>query len=65
MRGLQTAGGGTGLTKSLGKELAKGKITVNCVTPAAVKTPVFDQMMQTHIDFMLPKMPMGRFGLGR
>jgi 3-oxoacyl-[acyl-carrier protein] reductase len=52
-----------GLTKSLGKELAKGKITVNCVTPAAVKTPMFDQMTQTHIDFMLSKIPMGRFGL--
>jgi 3-oxoacyl-[acyl-carrier protein] reductase len=52
-----------GLTKSLGKELAKGRITVNCVTPAAVKTPMFDQMTQTHIDFMLSKIPMGRFGL--
>ena len=52
-----------GLTKSLGKELAKTKITVNCVTPAAVKTPIFDQMSQTHIDFMLAKIPMGRFGL--
>ena len=51
-----------GLTKSLGKELAKTKITVNCVTPAAVKTPIFDQMSQTHIDFMLSKIPMGRFG---
>jgi 2-dehydro-3-deoxy-L-rhamnonate dehydrogenase (NAD+) len=52
-----------GLTKSLGKELAKTKITVNCVTPAAVKTPIFDQMTQAHIDFMLAKIPMGRFGL--
>jgi 3-oxoacyl-[acyl-carrier protein] reductase len=52
-----------GLTKSLGKELAKGRITVNCVTPAAVKTPIFDQMTQAHIDFMLSKTPMGRFGL--
>ncbi len=52
-----------GLTKSLGKELAKSRITVNCVTPAAVKTPIFDQMTQTHIDFMLSKIPMGRFGL--
>ena len=51
-----------GLTKSLGKELAKTKITVNCVTPAAVKTPIFDQMTQAHIDFMLSKIPMGRFG---
>lgn len=52
-----------GLTKSLGKELAKNNITVNCVTPAAVKTPIFDQVEQFHIDFMLSKIPMGRFGL--
>jgi 2-dehydro-3-deoxy-L-rhamnonate dehydrogenase (NAD+) len=51
-----------GLTKSLGKELAKTNITVNCVTPAAVRTPIFDQMSQTHIDFMLSKIPIGRFG---
>ncbi len=51
-----------GLTKSLGKELAKNNITVNCVTPAAVRTPIFDQMSQTHIDYMLSKIPMGRFG---
>lgn len=51
-----------GLTKSLGKELAKNSITVNCVTPAAVRTPIFDQMSQTHIDYMLSKIPMGRFG---
>jgi len=51
-----------GLTKSLGKELAKTRITVNCVTPAAVKTPIFDQMTQAHIDFMLSKIPMARFG---
>ena len=52
-----------GLTKSLGKELAKNNITVNCVTPAAVKTPIFDQVAQSHIDYMLSKIPMGRFGL--
>jgi 3-oxoacyl-[acyl-carrier protein] reductase len=51
-----------GLTKSLGKELAKYKITVNCITPAAVKTPMFDQVSQQHIDYMLQKIPMGRFG---
>jgi NAD(P)-dependent dehydrogenase (short-subunit alcohol dehydrogenase family) len=51
-----------GLTKSLGKELAKTNITVNAVTPAAVRTAIFDQMSQEHIDFMLSKIPMGRFG---
>jgi len=51
-----------GLTKSLGKELAKSGIRVNCVTPAAVKTAIFDQMTQQHIDFMLFKIPLGRFG---
>jgi 3-oxoacyl-[acyl-carrier protein] reductase len=51
-----------GLTKSLGKELAKTGVRVNCVTPAAVKTAIFDQMTQQHIDFMLSKIPMGRFG---
>jgi len=52
-----------GLTKSLGKELASTGITVNCVTPAAVKTPMFAQMSETHIQFMLSKIPMNRFGL--
>lgn len=51
-----------GLTKSIGKELAKTGIRVNCVTPAAVKTAIFDQMTQQHIDFMLSKIPMARFG---
>jgi 3-oxoacyl-[acyl-carrier protein] reductase len=51
-----------GLTKSLGKELAKSGIRVNCVTPAAVRTAIFDQMTQQHIDFMLSKIPLGRFG---
>lgn len=51
-----------GLTKSLGKELAKDNITVNAVTPAAVRTAIFDQMTQAHIDFMLSKIPIGRFG---
>ena len=51
-----------GLTKSLGKELAKTGIRVNCVTPAAVRTAIFDQMTPAHIDFMLSKIPMGRFG---
>jgi len=51
-----------GLTKSLGKELADTQIRVNCVTPAAVKTAIFDQMSEQHIQFMLSKIPMGRFG---
>jgi NAD(P)-dependent dehydrogenase (short-subunit alcohol dehydrogenase family) len=50
------------LTKSLGKELADTEIRVNCVTPAAVRTPLFAQMTQAHIDYMLSKIPMGRFG---
>lgn len=50
-----------GLTKSLGKELAGTNIRVNCVTPAAAKTPIFAQMTQTQIDYMLAKIPMGRF----
>lgn len=50
------------LTKSLGKELAQSGITVNCITPAAVRTPMFAQMTQAHIDYMLSKIPMNRFG---
>jgi len=51
-----------GLTKSLGKELAKTEIRVNCVTPAAVRTPIFDQITQAHIDYMLSRIPLGRLG---
>ena len=50
------------LTKSLGKELARTGIVVNCVTPAAVETDIFAQMTREHIQFMLSKIPMGRFG---
>ena len=50
------------LTKSLGKELADTPIRVNCVTPAAVKTAIFDQISEQHIQFMLSKIPLGRFG---
>ncbi len=50
-----------GFTKSLGKELAGKNIAVNCVTPAAAKTRIFDQMKQEHIDYMLSKIPRGRF----
>ena len=49
------------LTKSLGKELAQSGVLVNCVTPAAAKTAIFDQMTRQHIDYMLSKIPMGRF----
>jgi NAD(P)-dependent dehydrogenase (short-subunit alcohol dehydrogenase family) len=51
-----------GLTKSLGKELAKSGIRANCVTPAAVRTAIFDQMTPQFIEFMLSKIPLGRFG---
>jgi NAD(P)-dependent dehydrogenase (short-subunit alcohol dehydrogenase family) len=49
------------LTKSLGKETASYDIAVNCLTPAAAKTAIFDQMTPEHIDFMLSKIPRGRF----
>jgi 3-oxoacyl-[acyl-carrier protein] reductase len=51
------------LTKSLAKEVAKTGVRINCITPAAVRTPIFDQISQAHIDFMLSKIPMGRLGL--
>ena len=50
-----------GFTKSLGKELADKNIAVNCVTPAAAKTRIFDQITQEHIDYMLSKIPRNRF----
>jgi NAD(P)-dependent dehydrogenase (short-subunit alcohol dehydrogenase family) len=50
-----------GLTKSLAKELATKGVLVNCVTPAAAKTEMFDQMSKQHIDYMLSKIPMNRF----
>jgi 3-oxoacyl-[acyl-carrier protein] reductase len=51
-----------GMTKALGKELALSGVVVNAVTPAAVRTAIFDQMTEQHIAFMLSKIPMGRFG---
>jgi 2-dehydro-3-deoxy-L-rhamnonate dehydrogenase (NAD+) len=51
-----------GLTKSLGKELATTGVLVNCVAPAVVKTELFSQMTEQHIQFMLSKIPMNRFG---
>lgn len=50
------------LTKSLGKELAQSNILVNCVTPAVIETDILKQVGQQHIDYMLSKIPMGRFG---
>ncbi|MGP2490547.1 SDR family NAD(P)-dependent oxidoreductase [Mesorhizobium sp. PUT5] len=50
-----------GLTKSLGKELAGHDIAVNCITPAAARTPIFEQMSREHIDYMLSKIPRARF----
>jgi len=49
------------LTKSLGKELAAENIAVNCITPAAARTRIFEQMTPQHIDYMLSKIPRGRF----
>ena len=50
-----------GLTKSLAKELATRHVLVNCITPAAARTDIFAQMRQEHLDYMLSKIPMGRF----
>ena len=50
------------LTKSLGKELATANITVNAIAPAVIATDILKQMTQSHIDYMLSKIPMGRFG---
>ena len=50
------------LTKSLGKELAQHGILVNCITPAVIQTDILKQVAQSHIDYMLSKIPMGRFG---
>ncbi len=55
-------GGVIAFTKSLGKELASENIRVNCVTPAAVETPMFAQMTAVQIAYMKSKIPMGRFG---
>lgn len=57
-----TKAGVIGLTKSLGKEVARDGILVNCITPAVIGTEILDTVPQTHIDYMLSKIPMGRFG---
>ena len=49
------------LTKSLGKELSGYDIAVNCITPAAAKTRIFDQISEDHINYMLSKIPRNRF----
>jgi len=61
-----------GLTKSLAKETAEAGVLINCVTPAAIRTAIFDQISQEHVDYMLSRIPMGRSrrpgrlaGLGR
>ena len=51
-----------GLTKSLGKETAGSGVIVNCITPAAVRTEIFDQISEEHIQYMLERIPLGRFG---
>ena len=51
------------LTKTLGKELADTDVRINCVTPAAIRTEIFAQMTEQHIEYMLSKIPLGRFGL--
>jgi 2-dehydro-3-deoxy-L-rhamnonate dehydrogenase (NAD+) len=57
-----TKAGVIGMTKSLGKELARSGIIVNCITPAVIETDILKQVPQEHIDYMLSKIPMGRFG---
>ena len=52
-----------GLTKSLAKETAEAGVLINCVTPAAIRTAIFDQISQEHVDYMLSRIPMGRLGL--
>jgi 3-oxoacyl-[acyl-carrier protein] reductase len=58
-----TKAGVIALTKSLAKETARSGVIVNCITPAVVETDILKQMSEEHIDYMLSKIPMGRFGL--
>lgn len=57
-----TKAGVISLTKSIGKELARTGVRVNCVTPAVVRTRILEQLTQEHIDYMISKIPMGRTG---
>jgi 3-oxoacyl-[acyl-carrier protein] reductase len=57
-----TKAGVIGLTKTLGKELAKDGVIVNCITPAVIETEILETVPQSHIDYMLSKIPMGRVG---
>ena len=50
------------MTKSLSKETAEAGVLINCVTPAAIRTAIFDQLTQAHVDYMLSRIPMGRLG---
>ena len=61
-RAAVVTGGGSGIGAGLAKELAKTEIRVNCITPAAVETDIFKQMTEAHIQFMLSKIPLNRFG---
>ena len=51
-----------GLTKAVGKDLVGTGILVNCIAPAVIHTPILDQLSQTHIDYMVSKIPLGRVG---
>ncbi len=56
-------GGVIAFTKSLGKELADSGVRANCITPAAIETPLFEQVSAAHVAYMKSKIPMGRFGI--
>jgi 3-oxoacyl-[acyl-carrier protein] reductase len=51
-----------GLTKAVGKDLARSGVLVNCIAPAVIATPILEQLSQEHIDYMVERIPMGRMG---
>jgi 3-oxoacyl-[acyl-carrier protein] reductase len=51
-----------GMTKAIGKDLARTGVLVNCVAPAVIETPILDGVSQHHIDYMVERIPMGRMG---